>query len=55
MNIKIISERIAKDFSDLPEHLEEYKFTKNDPDNPNPKGNDRDGDGVLDEAKPFED
>lgn len=37
----------------LPSHLDDYKFTKNDPDNPNPKGNDRDGDGKTNEAKPF--
>lgn len=39
----------------LPSKLAKHKFTKDDPDNPNPKGNDRDGDGKTGEAKPFTD
>jgi hypothetical protein len=54
MDIEKISSQVASDFiAKLPEHLEDDKFTKNDPDNPNPKGNDRDGDGKTNEAKPF--
>jgi len=46
------TQKIEKVAAGLPSHLDNYKFTKNDPDNPNPKGNDRDGDGKTNEKKP---
>ena len=56
MDTSKIAERIAAPYikaaGKLPEALEDNKFTKNDPDNPNPKGNDRDGDGKTNEKKP---
>ena len=36
----------------LPDALKKHQFTSDD--NPNPKGNDKDGDGKSDEKKPFE-
>ena len=36
---------------DLPEELKKHQFTSED--NPNPKGNDKDGDGETGEEKPF--
>jgi hypothetical protein len=49
----LMADRVAGDFmAKLPKHLEEHKFTEDDPDNPNPKGNDRDGDGKTNEKKP---
>jgi len=36
----------------LPEELKKHQFTSDD--NPNPKGNDKDGDGETGEKKPFE-
>ena len=37
----------------VPDALKKHQFTKDDPDNPNPKGNDKDGDGKTNEKKPF--
>ena len=54
MDTKTLAERIAAQFiaGETPEALKKHQFTKNDPDNPNPKGNDRDGDGKTNEKKP---
>lgn len=52
MDIQKISSKVAGDFiAKLPEELKKHQFTKED--NPNPKGNDRDGDGKTNEKKPF--
>ena len=55
MDTTKIAEKIANSYAagTVPDAIKDDKFTKNDPDNPNPKGNDRDGDGKTNEAKPF--
>ena len=54
MDTKTLTERVAENFiaGKTPEALKKHQFTKNDPDNPNPKGSDKDGDGKTNEKKP---
>ena len=44
--------KAKKKAGDVPDALKEHQFTSED--NPNPKGNDKDGDGKSGEKKPFE-
>jgi hypothetical protein len=57
VDIRSLEMKLASDVSfmakkGLPDALKKHQFTKDDPDNPNPKGNDRDGDGKTNEPKP---
>lgn len=42
----------VREAGDVPDALKKHQFTSDD--NPNPKGNDKDGDGTSGEKKPFE-